>query len=198
MVLGQSREQSSSTGFSPKGQPDNWRTTQAHCLCQTQNQRWAAAINCLTSKTLNATYLIELKMHWGLFQNGERTSLELSAFLPASQGLNVPSPVLTLYIQASENCTEKKCHTHTCRVARKLWYRTATSHTAVNISMYQLYLASIFSLAHLFVYEFLHNEIQSSFLLASLSLMQMDTSCSGKVGNLTSIFCFQNDSCQYV
>lgn len=159
VLLGQSREQSSSTGFSPKGQPDNWRTTKAQHLCQTQEQRWAAAINCSTSKPLNATHLIALKMHWGLFQNGERTSLEQSAFLPASQGLNVPSSGLTLHIQASGDCTENKCHTHTCRVVRKLWYRTATSHTAVNISMDQLYLASIFSLVRLFVYEFLHNEI---------------------------------------
>lgn len=52
------------------------------------------------SKTLSAMHLIALKMHWGLFQNGERISLELSAFLPASQGLNVPSPVLTPHLQA--------------------------------------------------------------------------------------------------
>lgn len=77
------------------------------------------------SKKLNAVHLTALKMHWSLFQHGERTSLELSAFLPASQGLNVPSPVLTLHIQASEDCTENKYHTHTFRVARKLWYRTS-------------------------------------------------------------------------
>ena len=53
-------------------------------------------------------HLIALKMHWGLFQNGERASLELSAFqraslLPTSQGPNVPSPLVTLHIQTVRN-----------------------------------------------------------------------------------------------
>lgn len=151
------------------------------------------------SKTLSAMHLIALKMHWGLFQNGERINLELSAFLPAFQGLNVPSPVLTLHIQP-------------VRIVLKINATLTLAEWPENCSteqphhMLQLILASIsciwhpfFSLVHLIFYEFLHNEIQSSFfLLASLPPMQMDTNSCGKVGNFTSIFCFRNDSCQYV
>lgn len=71
--------------------------------------------------------------------------------LPPSRGPNVPPRAVTLNIQPARTC-EQQIPARACRAARQLRYRTATSHIAAIISMYQLYLALIFPLVCLFVY----------------------------------------------
>lgn len=74
-----------------------------------------------------------------------------ASLLPPSRGPNVPPRAVTLNIQPARTC-EQQIPARACRAARQLRYRTATSHIAAIISMYQLYLALIFPLVCLFVY----------------------------------------------
>lgn len=102
---GQSREQSSSTGFAPKGWSDNWRTTEAQRSCQPKDQRRAAAIK---GDLLNAKDITTTSLHLKCTGFYSRASLELSAFqqvslLPTPGGPNVPSPMVVLHIQTARN-----------------------------------------------------------------------------------------------
>lgn len=193
---GQSREQSSSTGFAPKGRSDNGRTTEA----QPKDQRWAAAIK---GDLLNAKDITTTSLHLkcaGVYSRMVREqawSCLSSSLLPAARGPNVPSPAVTRRIQ-----TVRNVWTINATLALAEWPgNCGTSHHTL-----QLILASTSCIWHPFFLWFISfsinfctMECKAHFCLLPRHLWcQMDIHYCGKVGNLTSTFCFQNDSCLYV
>lgn len=147
------RAKNRAPAFAPQGQSDNGRTTKAQALCQPKDQRRAATIK---GDLLNAKDVTIISLH--LKCTGFYFRTVRAACLPVSKSpahISGTECAFSYGDIAQPDCEEhanNKCRARTCRVARQLWYRTATSHIAANISLYQLYLALIFPLVHLFVY----------------------------------------------